>query len=843
MKTQKNRILFATILIATMLASLTFLAEMQFASAAVEEWDTFAYVIAVPNPVQVSRDLIISYRIDKTNPLALIRSNLFTGFTVKITKPDGTAETKGPYTADSTSGSWFTYTPTSTGTYKFQTFFAGQWANSTTFQRWYKPSSSSILEVTVQQDPVLGYSGSPPLPTGYWTRPINAENKGWYTIADNWLMQGYDRTGWSTHSTTVFAPYTSAPETSHVLWTRSIDFGGIVGGQFGDKVFRTGLSYEQFYTPIIVGGRIIYNEHGPATSVDVFGTRCIDLYTGENIWYLDGVTIDFAQTLDFNSGNEHGLVTSMWKASGSTWTSYDAWSGEETFSIANMSGLTGTTTFGPNGEIVSYLMGGNATNRWISMWNSTKAVVGLISDYWSPRVGAVFNGPNGIEWNVTIPDVPGTQTIQQVGEGYILATFTDESVYPNVYEDMAYDIGSITKDSNGKYPTSISHLWLANRTNLFYGASNGIRLTNTINSGVYARYDQATLKVTAFDIKSGAQLWQSNELPGGGWANFERSWTIAYSTVFGSGMDGHIYAWDAKTGQMKWDYFFGSAGYENAYGAYPVYNGYTVADGKVYVCNDEHSSDAVMWRGGRLYCIDANTGQGLWNISGWLRHAVISDGLLTSNNVLDMKIYTIGKGPSAITVQGPLAAVQLGTAVTIVGKVTDQSPGQKDTPAISDNDMSAWMEYLHMQKVMPKNAKGVNVTISIVDPNGNYYVLGDATSDIAGSYGYSWIPQIEGKYQVTATFAGTNAYGGSYDITYLTVGPKAASPAVIPTQAPTTAAPTATAPPTAAPIQTISPSQPPPPTEAPNTALYVGIAAAIAIAVVAAVAIFLRRRK
>ena len=840
-KNRGNKTIYAIAL--TLILTITMLmAGVQFADAAVTEWDTFAYIIATPNPVQINQNIVVSFRIDKTNPLALIRTNLFTGFTVKITKPDSTTEIKGPYTADSTSGSWFSYVPTNVGTYKFQTFFAGQWANSTganAYQRWYKPSQSSVLEVTVQQDPISGYDRSPPLPTGYWTRPINAENKGWWQITDNWLMQGYDRTSWSTHSTTVFAPFTSAPESSHVLWTRPIDFGGIVGGQFSDKVFRTGLSYEQYYSPIILGGRIIYNEHGSATSSDIFGTRCIDLYTGEDIWYLDGITIDFAQTLDFNSGNEHGLVTSMWSATGANWTSYDAWSGKKTFTIANMTGLTGTTTFGPNGEILSYLMGGNATDRRISMWNSTKAVVGLIADYWSPRVGAVYNGPNGIEWNVTIPDVPGTQTITQIGEGYVLATFIDETVYPNVYEEMAYDIGSIKKDANGNYPTSINHLWLTNRTNLYYAASNAIRICNTINSGVYARYDQATMKVSAFDIRTGAKLWQSEQLPGGGWANFERSWTIAYGIIFGTGMDGHMYAWDAKTGEMKWNYYFGSAGNENAYGAYPNYNGFTVADGKVYVCNDEHSSDGVMWRGGKLYCIDAYTGKGLWNISGWLRHAVISDDILTSNNVLDMKIYTIGKGPSETTVSTPQTAVPLGTGVMITGTVTDQSPGQKDSPAICEEDMSAWMEYMHMQKVMPQDAKGVEVTLAAVDPNGNSQTIGTTTTNIAGSYGITWTPPVEGQYTITATFDGSNSYGGSYDMTYLSVGPAAAAPQP-------TATPTSTPEPTATPVATASPSPSPAPNPetGPSTDMYIIAAAAVVvIVVVAAAAVFLRKRK
>ena len=38
---------------------------------------------------------------------------------------------------------------------------------------------------TVQQEPLqtINY----PLPTEYWTRPIEGQNTNWYTIASNWL--------------------------------------------------------------------------------------------------------------------------------------------------------------------------------------------------------------------------------------------------------------------------------------------------------------------------------------------------------------------------------------------------------------------------------------------------------------------------------------------------------------------------------------------------------------------------------------------------------------------------------------------------------------------------------
>ena len=45
-------------------------------------------------------------------------------------------------------------------------------------------------------------------------------------------------------------------------------------------------------------------------------------------------------------------------------------------------------------------------------------------------------------------------------------------------------------------------------------------------------------------------------------------------------------------------------------------------------------------------------------------------------------------------------------------------------PAVSDDSMSAWMEYVYMQKPRPTDTIGVPVTISVIDANGNYRQIG-----------------------------------------------------------------------------------------------------------------------
>jgi hypothetical protein len=275
---------------------------------------------------------------------------------------------------------------------------------------------------------------------------------------------------------------------------------------------------------------------------------------------------------------------------------------------------------------------------------------------------------------------------------------------------------------------------------------------------------------------------------------------------------------------------------ENAYGTLPAY-GFTIADHKLFVTNDEHSPDSILWRGGRLWTLDAETGELLWSISGRHRQATVSDGILTAYNLYDNQLYTFGKGPSKTTVTAPDTNVPLGTGITIKGSVTDQTPASKDTPAISDESMAAWMEYLHMQKPKPANATGVTVKLTAYDPNGNSQAIGSTTTDTNGKFALVWTPTLEGTYYVIATFEGSNSYYSSEDTTYFAVGSAAASPAP-------TATPTPTAAPTVTPVPTASPSPAPQPEAGPSTDMYIiAAAAAVIIVVVAVAALVLRKRK
>jgi hypothetical protein len=155
---------------------------------------------------------------------------------------------------------------------------------------------------------------------------------------------------------------------------------------------------------------------------------------------------------------------------------------------------------------------------------------------------------------------------------------------------------------------------------------------------------------------------------------------------------------------------------------------------------------------------------------------IVADGILVSLNGDDNRLYGFGKGITYTEVTASPKISSRGNNVLIEGKVNDQSPGAKDTPAVSEASMSQWMEYVYMQKPKPKNATGVLVSLDVIDTNGNFRNIGTATSDANGFYSFVWTPDIEGKYTIIATFQGSESYWPSDAETAFVVNEAAPTP-------------------------------------------------------------------
>jgi len=835
--TSKTIIAIALILMLTVPALMTTIP----AAFAQQSVPSNTYLVVSPNPAGVNQGVSVMIWLDNTPPQ--IYSTYYYGwnYTLSITKPDGTKLPKGPFESDAVGGTWYVFRPDMVGTYQFQASFLGATINITSgslprgVYTW-EPSVSRTVELMVQTEQVEAWPETP-LPTGDWTFPISAENRDWYQIAGNWIGAGSP------------AYYTKAPNSAHVLWTKQLTFGGIEGEAGWGVNWYTGLLYENKFSPRIISGRLFYNMFtGPGMFASNIpqGVICVDMETGEEIWRNDSMPqIAAAQILRFDSGFQSGTTAYLWTSAGSTWQMYDAFTGRLLTSFQNASGSPGSLA-GPNGEMLAYSLSG-ATNT-LTMWNSTKAVIPVSpregAARYTPWTSAIRNWTDGIQLNVTVPDVPGTQSIQftDYANGVIVAqaTITGYGLTPT-FVHVGYD----TKTG--------AELWRKNWTNVGWGAGGPtgpglLTFTQARGEGAYAFFQKETMQWHVINIKTGEENWATpslSEFTNTDYSVYDWSGQIAYGKLIVDGYSGCVVAFDLKTGEHLWTFDQGSSGVMTPYGTWPSFGGVTCADNKVYFGVTEHTPNTPMLRGYRLYALDVESGELLWEMPGFFTSIAISGGKLVGYAGYDNQIYCYAPGQSATTVS---AAPGIGNAVTIQGAVTDQSPSQTGigvpaagTPAISDENMDEWMAYLYMQQAKPNNVTGVPLTVSIEDQTGNTVFTVETASDASGHYAVSWTPTANGLYTITAAFDGSKSYYSSTATVSIAVD-KAPSPS--PTATPT-APPTATPPPTtAAPTPATSPSLPPPPEQGPATEMYIIAGAAIAIIAVAAVAaVVLRRRR
>ena len=765
MKILQKKSKISTIVLILILAFSATILAFPIVSAHDPAWSvpTATYVSVSPNPVGVGQTVFIIFMLHMPPPTAGGAYGDRWTFNVEVTKPDGSKQTMGPYTSDPVGGGYTIYTPDVVGTYYFKVSFPGKTLNndnpdplnpstSVYLGDYFEPSTSKEFPLSVQQEPIPGnIERALPDPNEYWDRPITALNKEWWQISSNWLMNSFPfRTINSQPGG--YQPYGRAPNSAHIVWSRRLTFGGVVGGEFGYDQFYTGMSYEQkFDTAIVIGGILYFMKYETAVSHspsmwDPPGVYAVDLSTGEELWYNPDIRISMGQLYAYHTGNEHGIKPYLWETVGSTWKAYDAFTGEWMYTIENVSG--GTTVFGTDGSILRYSL----TTDKLSLWNSS-AIPALLGDLtgtsawqWRPK-GKTVDGRDGIEWTVNVPAVP-RQSIAFISDGVIVATvFDDRTTYPYPFVHIGYNA------------TTGERMWIKEHTWDSYSVRNGFAI-----DGVYTIYTHKDLTFKGFDIFSGEELWESEPFDSA-FDLYSRNFVAAYSNLYSTSISGRVYCIDIKTGERLWTFFSGGAGYETPYGHYPFLTDLTAADGKIFAINGEHSANTPLYTGYKVYAIDAYTGEGVWNIShnsGHYRCMVEADGYLVTNNIYDNSIYCFGKGESAITVTGPENTQPLGTSVLIKGTVTDQSSGAKGTPAIADEYMTEWMEYLYMQQPCPMMVNGVEVVLTTLDPNGNFYEIGTVTSDASGMYKLMWEPPVPGEYTIIATFAGSESYFSSY---------------------------------------------------------------------------------
>jgi hypothetical protein len=766
--------------------------------------NTYAFIGALPNPVGVGQEVLLHVGI--SHELAEAAYG-WEGLTVTVTKPDGHTETLGPFKTDSTGGTGTIFVPTMAGNYTLQTHYPEQempiTSSGVPAGTVMQASDSDKLTLVVTEEPREYYPGAP-LPTEYWTRPIDDQLREWYTVAGNWPVPSA-LFGPSIHPAWV-APYNDGPETAHILWTKPFEDGGLVGGELGlvgsggtSVGFGIGDAYEGKWSgSMIIAGRLYYQAGGSRGLLPVV-YHCVDLHTGEELWaktFLNNQTIAFGQLLYFQSFNYQGTFAYLWVTVGGgrtglpeSWYAFDALNGDWRFTVTNVP--SGTTLRDERGGL--YRLNVDQVNGRMTLWNMTALGTWSGTGYsaggsWGNNVhmqtldaaADTTAAHRAWEWNVTIPtDLPGGVRAAWLGDRVVGSqnSLTEIAMWGLSLEQGRE--GTLLFRNTWNAPSE----WVAG--NLTFPGMSGGWVAYSSEDKVAVLGLKETREWYGFSLETGDRLWGPTEpivyldqyFGDGRW--------IAYGRFYSVGVGGIAYCYNVTTGELLWTYEAADPYTEFLFSSNWWLEPMFVTDGKIYLGHAEHSANQPLPRGAPFICLNATTGEVIWRADGLFRQthwgglAIIGDSIIATQDTYDQRVYAIGKGPSATTVGAAPKVLVYGDSTLVEGMVTDISPGTEKygltarfpdgVPAVSDANMSDWMLYVYKQFARPDDVIGVEVVVSVLDPNNNVYEVGRTTSDASGFYSCEFTPEVPGKYTVIASFEGSEAYYGSFAETAVSV--------------------------------------------------------------------------
>jgi hypothetical protein len=728
--------------------------------------------------------------------------NGYTGITVTFVKPDGTKDSfqpvdgTGNYVAgetEATGSLYFTYAPDEAGNWSVTFTMPAQNVTDYSGTVQYSACTSNTAYFTVQTTAVNaglldGYPWAQlPNSNVYWSYPINSNNREWSAISGNWLQtSSYVQNNVFGVTCRLYQPYGSGPSTAHIVWSVPLQPGGIIGGAYGSLSYTSAIS---FRSATIIDGNVFVN----IPEVNEF--ECISLTTGQVLYtasgqFSCGVTLPgnaFAQSfLSFLPGQKTVILPSSYGSSPtaylfsggsiineltgapSTWNYYNPSTGALMITIDNV-----TTNFYNlvDGTNLAY---GVLTNGQVFGWNMSNVIANNMLTAYEIGVVATGNWQNGLMWTTSIsPDITGSASLNAPPE--LLGISSDLSTIvihdPNQYWGFNAATGASVWNLTLNYPVA------ENEEISLYGVNDFIIWNPT--AATFNCYSELT----------GTLLWTSPSFSSSPWAT---TWTVYYSETndqnnfYAMFPDGTIAAMSLATGKLVW-HNTAIPSTEYTANAVPYVSGMVMEGGNIYA----YAGYSIFYqinpipRFAMLVCVNATTGDVSYTLNGGLWPVAAADGYVVCEGINDGKLYCIGKGQTSTTVT---AQQQVGGSVLVQGSVLDQSAGQPNTPAISDSDMSVWMDYTHMQNSTllnaPPDCTGVPVTLTAVSSTGTTVNLGTVTSDGDGHFAYQWTPTTPGLYTVYATFAGTDSYFSSYTETSATVAITAATPTPTPTATP-----------------------------------------------------------
>jgi len=708
----------------------------------------------------------------------------FSGITVTFVKPDGTKDTfkpvdgtgmYAPGQTEATGSLYFFYAPDKPGNWSVSFTMPEQNVTDASGTVIYAACTSNTAYFTVLPEPVNagllnGWPWSPlPLPSVYWSYPISSNNREWSQISGEWLGGGFGtaiyggtRTRWQS--------YGPGPNTGHTVWKQPLSAGGLIGGDYGSLSYYTaGL---RFARVPIMEGRVFINI--PNTN----NFECIDLRTGEIYYKAAGqITVglhlpgnpaaqaSYDPSVRLESSYGSYITPVLFGHSGTTWNFYDPFTGTLKMSFYNYTGGS-PATFSTYQLVDGTTLAYGTTSKYLYFWNLSKitatstilTLTGVITNDWS----------KGIEWTRPLPVPISARSPSFFGISSDLSTIV---VY-NYHQYWGYS----AKDGTLLWNFTLTYPVATNEEVDLYGVDR------------FIVYDPTEVTFHCYSMLNGTLLWTSPSFKDSPWAS---TWTVYQSEtndhdkLYLAFPDGIIRALSLKTGKLVWETTpIPSTEYTNNVVPF-VYACLTLVGGNLYAYAGYSLGYQInpIPRFSRLVCVNATTGNITWILNGAVLPLAAAYGYVIGWGIFDGNLYCIGKGPTKTTVEAPLTAIPLGESIVIKGSVMDMSLAAQDyaskvrfpngVPAVADEDMSEWMDYLYMQNATllnnPPNPRGVSVRLTAVYPNGSVQDIGTVTTDSSGIFKKMWTPETEGEYMIYATFEGSESYWPSYGATAIGV--------------------------------------------------------------------------
>lgn len=709
-----------------------------------EKRKTFAMLSLRPYPaVGIHQQLLINAWVTPPPPTAY--SN-YRGYKFTIKSPTGrtwvfTMDSETPGTV------WFDWYPDELGNWTITFEYPGDWLNQ---------PCSVTRTVKVQEQPIF-YIEDTPLPSTAWSFPINIFNREWRNIAGNWFQIYYNASAGS------WNPYTVAPKSAHVLWKLGpvSGLGGFIGSPYpiyvSEELAGVGAGAGVgTYAATLPNIRTVMAGRGYYTAGGYI--YCVDMFTGKLLWTRPGT---------FSVGGIRDRMPVLYSFPTSVGGRFIIYNGLDGSVVLNVTGLPSTFF---DGRYAYYCISGtfnDAEGTWVGGRVVKWDTAGTATDY-----------RTRIVWNVSFPAASLTTSHALIYNGLLIArNFKVTTIFTQ--EILALNL----TDGSLAYRTEIMDRSDPNTWIYRQGPAIGSGFGLVYFAGT--AYDDWHSVYFAFNASTGKLKWvckiPEEYYP---WSNFfaYMPQACAYGRIYVLSYAG-VFALNATNGEILWHYSAGNSGMETPYNTWPFGSvGPVIGGGVVFAPNTEHSP-TLYYRGMRLHAIDAFTGERIWTILGYHTPTAIAYGILISNDAASATTYAFGKGETKTTISVSSKVTSVGSAVLIEGHVLDLSPAQNGTPAVSDEDMTPWMEYLHMQQPKPQQVRGVTVELYAIKEDGRTISIGTTTTDPlnGGLYRMLWTPSEEGVYTIVAVFHGSNSYYASSAATSIgvTVAPeKPAAPTI-----------------------------------------------------------------